>query len=76
MSGAYGKIGSREEFYQHFTGKPTGKRPSGRSRLTWDGNITIYLRKIAVKSTNCINLVQNRYHWGVLVNSALNLRIP
>ena len=44
------------------TGKPTGKRPLGRPTRTWEDNIRINLDEIGIMR--------------VIVNAALNLRVP
>ena len=35
-----------------FTGKPTGKRPLGRARRRWEGNIRMYLKEIGDNTKN------------------------
>ena len=52
------------------TGKPTGKRPLGRPRRRWDGNIRMDL------AGNWVDSAQVRGYWRALVNAALNLRGP
>ena len=52
------------------TGKPTGKRPLGRSRPRWEDNIRMEFEEIG------INAGKDRNYWRALVNAALNLRIP
>ena len=34
--------------FKILTGKPTGKRPLGRPRLTWEDNIRMNLKEIGV----------------------------
>ena len=34
--------------FKIFTGKPTGKRPLGRPRRRWEGNIRMYLKEIGI----------------------------
>ena len=40
-------------------GKPTGKRPLGRTRRIWEDNIRIDLKEIDVMR-NCADLAQDR----------------
>ena len=55
------------------TGKPTGKRPSGRRR--WD-NIRMDLKEIGVNTRNWVDSTQDRNYLRALVNAALILRVP
>ena len=50
------------------TGKPTGKRPLGRSRRRLEDNIRMNLEKV--------DSAQDRNYWRALVNAALNLPVP
>jgi hypothetical protein len=56
-------------------GKPEGKRPLGRSRRRWVGNIKIDLREIGWYGMDWINLAQDRDQWKALVNMVMNLRV-
>ena len=57
------------------TGKPTGKRPSGRPRRRWEDNIRMDLEEIGINAG--IGLIRLRIGIiRVLVNAALNLRVP
>ena len=56
------------------TGKPTGKRPLGRSR--WEDNIRMDLEEIGINTDNWIDSAQDRDYWRGLVIAALNLRVP
>ena len=58
--------------FKILTGKPTGKRPSGRPRLTWEYNIRMNLKEIGI---NWVDSAQDVDYWGALVNEALNLWI-
>ena len=57
-------------------GKPTGKRPSGRSRRRWEGDIRMDLEEIGINAGNWVSSAQDRNYWRALVNAALNLRVP
>ena len=57
-------------------GKPTGKRPLGRPRRRWEDNIRMNLEEIDINAENWVDSAQDRNYWRVLVNAALNLRIP
>ena len=62
--------------YKILTGKPTGKRPLGRPRRRWEGNIRMYLEEIDMNAGNWVDSAQDRNYWRALVNAALNLRVP
>ena len=57
-------------------GKPTGKRPSGRTRRRWEDNIRMELEEIGINAGNWVDSAQDRNYWRALVNAALNLRVP
>jgi hypothetical protein len=57
-------------------GNPEGKRPLGRTRHRWKGNIKMDLREIGWSVMDLINLAQNRYNWRALVNTVMNLLVP
>jgi hypothetical protein len=60
--------------YRLLVGKPEGKRPLGRPRRKWIGNIKMDLLVIGVNVVDWIGLAQDRYRWRALVNSVMNLR--
>jgi hypothetical protein len=44
--------------------------------IRWVDNIKIDLREIGWDGMDWINLAQDRDQWRVLVNTAMNLRVP
>ena len=58
------------------TGKPTGKRPLGRPTRRWEDNIRMDLEEIGINAGNWVDSAQDWNYWRVLVNTALNLRVP
>ena len=58
------------------TGKPTGKRPLGKSRRRWEDNNRMDLEEIGINAGNWVDSAQDRNYWRALVNAALNLRVP
>ena len=46
--------------FNFLTGKPTGKRPLGRSRRRWEGNIRMDLEEIGINVGNWVDLAQDR----------------
>ena len=51
--------GSRNAF-KFLTGKPTGKRPLGRSRRRWEDNIRMDLEEIGINAGNWVDSTQGR----------------
>jgi hypothetical protein len=57
-------------------GKPQGKRPLGRLRRSWVGNIKTDLTEIGWDGMDWIDLAQDRDQWRALMNMVINLRVP
>ena len=58
------------------TAKPSAKRPLGRPKHRWEANVRMDLKEIAIITRNSGDLAQDRDYWRVLVNVALNFRVP
>ena len=56
-------------------GKPKGKKPLGRPRLTWEDNIKMDLQEVE-EGGDWMELAQDRDRWRALVNMVMNLRVP
>jgi hypothetical protein len=56
-------------------GRPQGKKPLGRSRHRWDGNIKMDLRGIQWGGVERITLAQDRDQWKAIVDTVINLRV-
>jgi hypothetical protein len=69
-------MGEERNVYRLLVGKPEGKRPLGRPRRQWIGNIKMYLLEIGLNVVDWIGLTRDRYRWRALVNSVMNLRVP
>ena len=59
-------------------GKPTGKRPLGRSRRRrrWEDYIRMDLEEIGISAENWVDSARDRNYWRSLVNASLNLWVP
>jgi hypothetical protein len=75
-AGNVARIGEKRNAYRILMGMPEGKRPLGRPRRRWMGNIKIDLREIEWDGMDWIDLAQNRDQWRALVNTAMNHRVP
>ena len=74
MSRSYSQNGRYA--FKILTGKPTGKRPSGRPRHRWEDNIRIDINETGINTRNWVGLAQDRDYWTALVNVTLNPRVP
>jgi hypothetical protein len=63
---AYGRVAHR-----NLVGIPEGKRPLGRARLRWVGNMNMDLKGIV--GVDWIDLAQDRAKWRAVVNLVMNL---
>jgi hypothetical protein len=57
-------------------GRPEGKRPLGRPKRRWKGNIKMDSREIVIDGANWIQLALDRVQWRACVNTVINLRVP
>jgi hypothetical protein len=62
--------------YRVLVGRLEGKRPLGRPRCRWEGNIKMDLREIGIDGVNWIQPAQDRVQWRAYVNTVMNLRVP
>jgi hypothetical protein len=63
-------------FDRVLVGRPEDKRPLGRPRRRWEGNIKMDLREIGIDGANWIQVTQDRIQWQAFVNTVMNLRVP
>jgi hypothetical protein len=70
-------MGERRGVYSGLVGKPEGKRPVGRPRGRWEGNIKFGLQEVGCGGDmDWIKLSQDRDSWLAFVNAVMNLRVP
>jgi len=70
------RMGEERGVYRVLLGKPEGRRPLGRPRLRWMGNIRIDLQEVGCGYMDWIGLAQDRDMWRTLVSAVMNLRVP
>jgi hypothetical protein len=75
LAGHVVRIGEKRNAYRS-VGKPEGKKPLGRPRSRWLGNIRMDAVQVVWDDVDWIGLAQDRDRWRALVNSVLNLRVP
>jgi hypothetical protein len=69
-------MGKKRNLYTILVGKPERKRPLGRPRRRWVGDIKMFLREIGWGGVDWTDTVQDRDQWMALVNMLINLRVP
>jgi hypothetical protein len=53
-------MGEKRDSYRILVGKPEGRRPLGKPRRRWVGNMKMDLREIGWDSVDCIDMAQDR----------------
>ena len=56
--------------------KPEGKRPLGRLRHRWEGNIKMDLQDVVRSCGDRMELAQDRERLRALVSTVMNFRVP
>jgi len=69
-------MGERSGLYRVLVGKPVGKRPIGRPRLSWEDNIKRDLQEVGCGGMDWIELAQDNDRWRAHVNAVMNIRVP
>jgi hypothetical protein len=75
LAGHVALMGELRGTYDILVGKPEGRRPLGRPRRRWEGNIKMDLREIGFGDVDWIHSAQDRDTWRALVNTMMNLRV-
>jgi hypothetical protein len=76
MGGVCSTTGEKWNTYRLLVRKPVGKRPLGRPRCRWVGNVRMDLGEVGWGDVDWIGLAQDRNRWRALVNLVLNLQVP
>ena len=69
-------FGLMQPEFKILTGKPTGKRPTKRTRRRWEDNIRMDLKEIDINTRYWVDSAQDRDYWRTLVNATLNIWFP
>jgi hypothetical protein len=69
-------MGEGRGAYRILVGRPEGRRPLGRPRLTWEDNIKMDLQDVGWRGMDWIDMAQDRDRWQALVNVVMNLQVP
>jgi len=69
-------MGEEKGVYTVLVGKPEGKRPLGRPRRRWVGNIRMDLQEVGCGYMDWIGLAQDRDGWRTLVGAVMNVGVP
>ena len=74
--GHVARIGEGKGVHRVLVGKTEGKRPLGRARRRWEGNIKMDLQEVGRSCGDWVELAQDRYRWRAIVGTVMNLRVP
>ena len=69
-------MGEERGAYRILVRKPDGKRPLGRPRRRWVGNIRMDLQEVGCGYVDWIGLAQDRDRWRTAVSAVMNLWVP
>jgi hypothetical protein len=69
------RIGEERGVNRVLVGKPEGKRPLGRPRCRWEGNIKMDLQDVGVGRGDWMELAQDRDRWRALESTVKKLRV-
>ena len=75
-AGHVARMGEGRGLYRLLVGKPDRKRPLGRPKRSWEGNIKMGLEEMEWGSMDWIDLAQDRDRCQAFVNAVTNLRVP
>ena len=70
------RMGEGRGVHRVLVRKPKRKRPLGRPRRRWEGNIKMDLQEVGRGCEDWMELAQDRGRWRALVKRVMNLRVP
>jgi hypothetical protein len=69
-------MGKERDAYRILVGRFGGRRPLGRPRRRWEGNIKMDLQEVEWEGVDWIDVAQDRDRWRAVVNAVMNLWVP
>jgi hypothetical protein len=75
-AGQVARMGEGRGVHRVMVGKPEGKRPLGRPRRRWEGNIKRDLQEVGGGCGNWLERAQDRDRWRALVSTVMNFGVP
>jgi hypothetical protein len=75
-AGHVARMGEDRGVYRVLVGRPEGKRPLGRPRRRWEGNIKMDLQEVGGGREDWMELAQDWDRWRALVGTVRNFRVP
>jgi hypothetical protein len=70
------RMGEERGVHRVLVVKPEGKRPLGRPRRRWEGNIKMDLQEVGGGDGELVELAQDRDSWRAVVSTVKNFRVP
>jgi len=74
--GHVARVGETRGVYRVLVGKSEEKRPLGRPRRRWEGNVKMDLQKVGCGVMDWIELALDWDRWRALVIAEMNFRVP